>query len=106
MILYAVEKHDSGRWPSWASFQQSHPASEAVDVSISPEGTHPWEIGIPCITHIPLGSCLHATVSFAHGTTLLTLASMGTKQACMRRGAEEQHRHQQGLHGEAEGGAI
>lgn len=54
MILYAVEKHDSGRWPSWASFQQSHPASEAVDVSFSPEGTHPGQFLTPCTTYIQL----------------------------------------------------
>ena len=53
VILYAIEKHDSGRWPSWASFQQSHPASESVDVSFSPEGSHPGKLFTPDMGRMP-----------------------------------------------------
>ena len=52
VILYAIEKHDSGRWPSWASFQQSRPASDSVDVSFSPEGSHHLKYLTPDMGHM------------------------------------------------------
>lgn len=107
-ILFAIEKHDRGSWPTWASFQQARPASDLADISFSPEGGCHSQV-----EHARQCICLRGTYELAPAFSLhaahhvlwaehLTLLLLLLPRRC----SEEQHRNQKGLYRQAEGALV